>query len=810
MEFTSPYSGGEWVNADEGSAVSIINTGDARLELTGTGTDSGKSFQTSDTTDNGTPHGFKFRVLKGTVLIQIGESGVDSASIFEGSFNTGDHHIEFTPTTDFTITVSNDKIAVAYVDQVQLIPSSAESQTTIFLETALGTELLSTGDLDKLRSLRWAPVANDIYFASKFFLPFVVRRLGERSYSLEKFETFFGPYEDINISSITMNPTAPIDGDMEIVASKQYFDQAASSIFGFEEGSLFKMAITGQTQTATGSDNSVETLGIFVFGVGDARKFTVDIVTTGVYTEVRLEKSFDEITWQTTKTYTSGADVNEVFDDGLDGAETFYRLQVEDIGAATNIILSLSYDFGTLEAQGRIFSRTNSTTVDVEWYVPLNVDQTVRDWSVGSWGGKLNYPSAVAFYEGRLWFAGGNKVWGSETDFYESFDRTIEGGSASIQRTIGFGSAENILWLAPSARLVAGLVTGEIDIRSNNFSDVLTDSNVNLKAGSDMGAADVAPISLDQEIIFVQKGGNKLIGIDFTSSTEKHDIEDFNMLNPAAKGEPKIVRMAFSRNPETRIYCVMDDGTMRVVLRQKEEDVLAWSRLSIRRNDGSDVLENIVDIAIVPGTTEDRIYLVSDLAPGIGKILKVAETTAAVGGVSSRHFDSFVEFTSPGTTITLPSSTFLTGQSVAVWVDGVDAGDFTVDLINQINGVTSGTDVVVGYRYAATYKSNKLGDYTSASVLTANKRIYNTGLIIKDLVQGVLTVGPDTASLSAMPLVEDGNPAVDDDDYDHIPFEFDGETETDPRIHLRATGPCNILALSYEVKDTDRKTQKQG
>jgi hypothetical protein len=109
-----------------------------------------------------------------------------------------------------------------------------------------------------------------------------------------------------------MDPVAPLDGDMTVNASKQFFTSAGDVDIPYEKGTPFKMAVVGQTQTATGSSSTVETSGIYVFGTGNARKFTVTIDTTDAYNEVRLEKSFDELTWQSVKTYTTGADVTNV------------------------------------------------------------------------------------------------------------------------------------------------------------------------------------------------------------------------------------------------------------------------------------------------------------------------------------------------------------------------------------------------------------------------------------------------------------------------------------------------------------------
>jgi hypothetical protein len=43
-------------------------------------------------------------------------------------------------------------------------------------------------------------------------------------------------------------------------------------------------------------------------------------------------------------------------------------------------------------------------------------------------------------------------------------------------------------------------------------------------------------------------------------------------------------------------------------------------------------------------------------------------------------------------------------------------------------------------------------------------------------------------------------------DYDERPFEFDGEFDTDSRLYLQAQGPATILAVTYDVEDSDNET----
>ncbi len=814
-----PGPTGEWVDASVGG--SVASQAGFRLNLTGTGNDEAKVHQTTSATEADTPHGFRFRVDKGEVLVQIGTGGVDSADLFEAFFQIGIHHIEIDPgSDDITVTLSNANLRAARMKEAELVGNSSLST---LLESALEKTIVNTSAVayEVVRSLRWAQSADVMYFCGgadpvtpeQGWIPFEVRRWNPTSFSVQRFVNVFGPYESINIGNITMDPTGLIDGNMTVVPSRPYFEASppgqgfGNNDYGY--GVLLKIAVNGQTQSVSGIGALVATQGVFVFGTGDARQFQIVVAKTGNYTTVELQKSFDEITWQLVpgESY-ANLNVNKAFNDGLDGAEVFYRLQLTVPGAVTGLIQSIQYDYGTLESQGRTVENDNNQDVEIEWYVPFNgpANTEYPDWFIGSWGGKLAFPTALALHEGRLWFAGGNRIWGSESDFYESFDRQVEGASASIAKTVGFGAAQKIHWLAPSARLVAGTAIAEIDIRSSSFGEVLTGENTNLKAGSDMGVADIPPIVLDNEILFVQRGGSKLIGIDFSLNTEKHAVEDFNMLNSEILREGGgVVQLAFARNPETRVYAVMADGTMRVLLRDITEGILGWSRVTIQSNQGA--AAEVVSVAVLPSTDEDEVWIT--IGGLFERVLKFAPFNLARGQLDSRHYDQFEYIAAPGSTTVPLNSTFVNSTTVGAWVDGVDVGDFVVTGA-QITGVTGAdvaANVVVGYRYEATYLSNKLTDFDNVSILAQRKRIINTGLIMRNYSQGVITIGYDLDNLEPMPTIEDGAAVVPGtQDYDHYPFPYNGTSETDPRIAIKATGPAKILAYVYDVKDTASKT----
>ena len=114
--------------------------------------------------------------------------------------------------------------------------------------------------------------------------------------------------------------------------------------------------------------------------------------------------------------------------------------------------------------------------------------------------------------------------------------------------------------------------------------------------------------------------------------------------------------------------------------------------------------------------------------------------------------------------------------------------------------------MIAGLRYTADYTSSKLGNFTKYSVLTYDKRVVSTGFVLRNYWPDSLTVGPDADNLKAFPDIERGK-AVDltatQASYDQKSFSFYGDTETDPRIALRAVNPCTILAMSYEIDESE-------
>lgn len=752
-------------------------------------------FQTAATVQTGAQHSLRITISIGRVVVKIGTTGGRSSDIALEVLGTGSHILTFTPAATWTVTFENNSMALALIDECTILGSG---------DLAL---LAIAGDLDQLRGTQSADV---MYLTTgDATAPLKVIRRGVKSWSAEFFIPEDGPFGNINTTDTSLQITTYATGTsidyyqlVTVIASRALFDagdtmrllkvvspgQIAYGKFDAAGQATNAIKITGRWQTAgTGSGPN-------------GRNMTVEV--TGSSGAVRLQQSVDGVTWADTELTYSAPSGPTTINDQLDAAVLYYRLKCTS--AASPITASLTTENGATIGIGTIVDVTTATTAVVRVLNHFNPGTGLLDWYWGSWQPSAildpdsanEYPTSCALFEGRLWLSGNNQVWGSVSDEYESFDDSITGDSVAIRRTIGFGPSQSSNWMQATNGLLIGTALSEIAIRSSTFGEYLTNFNAALRSTGTNGSAYYSPVQVDNAIVFIQRTAKKLLYLVHEASSDTTQAKDLMLLHSeiASAG---IREICVARQPETRIFAVLNDGTMLVFLLDVTEDVEAWSRIT--HPGGS-----IVNAAIVQESDEDRLYVTVNNGATLN-IERLAKFDEARGASLSKHLDSFKTYTSPGTTIT--GLTHLEGETVTVWADGVNRGTFVV-ASGQITVPSAWTNVVVGLAYTADYTSNRISSYTSKVIeLNRRKRITDVGLIMRDYYPGAVQLGPTIALLEAMPLSEAGTaaPTTTQTDYDYVPFEFNGENETDPRIRIRATGPATILALTYTVKQDTGK-----
>lgn len=773
---------GSWTDADESGATSVWALA-GHMSLTGTGTNAAKRQQAVTVNEPGTVHALRIEIYRGPVVVKIGVSAGDD--IYHSAvLKTGTHSLAFTPTGNFYIEFSNALTYPVLIDSV-----AVESAGVLTLPTPW-----AEADLPLLRGGEDSQSGDVVYFACSGYMQHAIERRDNDSWSVVQYEPEDGPFGNINISAISITPSA-ISGEITLTASKAYWKPEMV-------GELYKLTSTGQTVEASVTAEDTFTGSIFVTGIG-SRTFSINISNTFSAT-VTLQRSTDDATWVDVTTYT--APTATTYNDALDNLQYYYRIGVK-AGAFTSgtADLTLQYAGGSLSGVAKVTGYTSTTVVSAVVLSDLGGTSATRNWYRSKWSDAQGWPTAVTFYESRLWWFGKGGIWGSVVDGYESFDDEVEGDSGPINRTFGSGPVDSIAWAMPLARLVIGTATGEKSAKSTSFDEPLTPTNFSIKTPTKEGSASVNPIADGSVGLFVQRSGSSLCQLQFDLESNDYSAVDLSELIPEI-GEPKITRIAIQKQPDCRIHCVRSDGTVGMLVKDDAENTLAWLDIE---TDG--FVEDAYVFPAQVGVPEDAVYYTVRRVIN-GSTVRYREKWAyesnAEGGTTQKMADSFIYETGVNLS-TITGLDHLEGESVILWGNGKDLGTYIVSS-GSITPSETVTSYCVGLGYEWRWKSVKLayGAQMGTSLLQP-KRVNQLGLIARNIHPRALQYGPDFVTMYDMPAYENGQ-AVDDEtvtsDYDEPTFPFGGTWDSDSRVCLKGSAPysCTLLALVVGIETTDK------
>ncbi len=786
-----------WTDADEAGATSAWETG-GYMGLTGNGT--ANAIRRQQVTVAGAnisvEHALRIVIERGPVVLLVGSTSGGDEYIAQTSLAEGTHSLAFTPTGDFYIQFQSTLERITLVNSCNVEAAGDMEIPTPWVEADLGlVRADQSGDI--------------MYVACDGYQQYQIERRGTRSWSVVLYLANDGPFRVENVGPITLTPSA-ISGNITITASGRLFKST-------HVGGIFSITSVGQTVTRSITAQNTFSNEIRITGVEASRIFTIVVSgLTGTGSTVTLQRSLDEPgNWEDVPSLNWTADTTQTYDDGLDNQIVYYRIGVKtgDYAGGT-IVCTLQIGTGSITGVVRITAFSSATSVSAEVLDALGGTTATDVWAEGTWSDFRGWPSAVALYEGRLWWMGKDKANGSVSDAFTSFDQNTEGDSGPIQRSIGAGPVDTFNWALPLQRLILGGQGAEFSCRSTSFDEPLTPSNFNLKRASSQGSADVQAVAVDSRGMYVQRGGTRVFELAFDGETYDYSSSDLTAIIPEI-GEPGIVRMAVQRQPDTRIHCVRSDGTAAVLVYDKVENVTCW--IEIESDGASGLIEDVMVLPGDSGVNEDQVYYtVKRTINGVEKRYRERwsmENECWGDGQLCKLADSFVVYEGAAINI-ITGLDHMEGEQVVVWADGEDIG--TDDDGTQRYTVSGGSitlenslyveNAVVGLYYRGRFRSGKLVQaVTDMGVgLNQEKIIDSLGLIMANTHAQGIKYGQDFDHLSDMPGMEEGAPVPEGyvwEDYDQEMFALDGKWGTDARLCLEmaAPRPCTVLSALMGV-----------
>ncbi len=441
------------------------------------------------------------------------------------------------------------------------------------------TPYLST----ELAALQFAQLGNDMYLVHPSYEPRILHRVTDTSWTLSTLDAY--PVPTVEIGFL---PVATLTVPATTGAGLTFTTSAAVFLAGDVGRQI--VSLQGQGRAA-------------ITAVGGASTVTASIVetfpSTASITSGNWKLDLSPIASLTPSAAAEGSIIT------LTSSTNIWRST--DVGRYVVIqggIVKITVFTSTIVVSGEVQKGLTAITATSNW--------ELRD---PAWSSTRGYPSAVSFYQQRLVFGGTTAqpkdIWMSEPGLYDRFS-TGAGDADGINVTITKGN--RIQWLGEGKELIVG--TGNAEITVSGGSSPLTASNIQQIGRSGYGSNVQSVFKVGDEVLFTSKSSLKLRSFlyDFTSDTYKGDDLTFFADHITESG---IKELAYTQDPYSLIYAVLNNGTMAVCAYERGQEVLGWTKW--------DTQGKFESVAVVPNGEQDDVYVVVKRTLPSGTIKRYVE-----------------------------------------------------------------------------------------------------------------------------------------------------------------------------------------
>ncbi|QTD58738.1 carbohydrate-binding protein [Acinetobacter towneri] len=261
--------------------------------------------------------------------------------------------------------------------------------------------------------------------------------------------------------------------------------------------------------------------------------------------------------------------------------------------------------------QVKITSITSPAVAVGEVLVKLSstVQAIAKSWTLNSlaFSAATGYPRSVVFFKQRLVFANTknspNQMWfssiGNDGDFLESTDDADAFSIASSS-----AQSDNILHLAQRGGVVAFTGGSEFLISSTG---ALTPASAQIDQHTSYGVQkDVRPCMVGSEMLFVQRGGERLRALSYRFEVDGLVSPELSAVAPhIAEQHGGIKEITYQQTPNSVVWMVLGDGKMASITLNRDQEMNAWAM--------HDFGCNVISVCALPTATgADLCFMLTD------------------------------------------------------------------------------------------------------------------------------------------------------------------------------------------------------
>ena len=220
--------------------------------------------------------------------------------------------------------------------------------------------------------------------------------------------------------------------------------------------------------------------------------------------------------------------------------------------------------------------------------------------------GAGNYPGAVSYFEQRRCFAGSAnepqnlRLTRSGTESNLSYSIPTRDDDA-INIRVAAREANTIRHIVPLSNLV--LLTGAAEWRVASVnSDAITPTSISVKPQSYIGANNVQPVIVNNNILYGASRGGHMREMAYNYQAGGYITGDLSLRVPHLFDGLDVVDLAYAKAPQPLVWCVSSNGKLLGLTYVPEQQIGAW-----HQHDTDGLFESC---CVVAEGKEDALYVV--------------------------------------------------------------------------------------------------------------------------------------------------------------------------------------------------------
>lgn len=327
---------------------------------------------------------------------------------------------------------------------------------------------------------------------------------------------------------------------------------------------------------------------------------------------------------------------------------------------------------------------------------PLLFTTAARVWRLGLYttNGPV-WPSCGCYHEGRLWLGGAvanrfdattSNGFGTSLTFSPTESDGTVSDSSGISYTLNSSDLNAIYWMIPDIQgIIMGTIGGEWLVDAPDTPGGFTPTNIRGRRVTKYGAANIEPRKTGLTTVFVQRYQRKLL--EYVADAFSGKLLAPNLAkNVRAIVQPGIAEIAYQQEENPIVWCRGTDGSLFAVsykrtslLTSQPAELIGWHRHPL----GSGrLVESLCLGPTADGLLESLSIITNDPATGVRHVEVMRNFFEEDDDVMTtwQLDDAIVPtaITTSGTNVVLSGLHHLNGQTVRVFIAGLDLGTYQV------------------------------------------------------------------------------------------------------------------------------------